>query len=102
MSFSPSFSFSQPIGNPSIIIFTDTSSGSDANITTRKIYLRKSDGLYLVPTGTTTDYIEWSYSDSTIEVDVLEKDRALSITVQWDSAANSHITFDNTFDNTFG
>ncbi len=78
-----SFSQSQPVGAPSIITLTDTSTGSDSSITERRVYLRKSDGLFLVPPGTETDYIVWDYADATIDIDVLSKDRALLITVEW-------------------
>lgn len=88
MSFNPNFSVSQTIGAPSIIILTDTSTGSDVGITQRRVYLQLSDNTYLVPTGTTTNYIVWNYADSSIEIDVLNQDEAVSITVQWLSVTN--------------
>ena len=83
MSFSASFSASQPSGEPSVITLTDTSTGSDASISVRHVYLRKSDGTFLVPTDTTTDYIVWDYADAGIDIDCLDKDYALLITVEW-------------------
>jgi hypothetical protein len=68
---------------------TDTSSGSDAAITQRRVYLQKFDGTYLVPSGTTTDYIAWSYASSTQTINALDKDYALNITVQWLNASNT-------------
>lgn len=100
MALVPSFTASPQVGNPSVIILTDTSTGSDSNVTVRHVYLRKSDGNFLVPTGTTTDYIVWPYTDQTITIDVLEKDRALWITVQWETGGTPFI-FDDTFDITF-
>lgn len=91
MPISPSFTASQNSGTPSIITLTDTSTGSDGAITQRRVYLLQSNGQYLVPTGTTTDYIEWDIVDSTISLNVLVQDTALSITVQWLSVTNTVI-----------
>jgi len=88
MPLSPNFTASQNSGTPNLIFLTDTSTGSDVTITKRRIYLLQSDGTYLVPTGTTTNYIEWALVDTTISLNVLIQDTALSITVQWLSAAN--------------
>ena len=83
MAISPSFTASQNSGTPSIITLTDTSTGTDVTITKRRVYLLQSDGTYLVPTGTTTNYIDWSIADISISLNVLVQDTALSITVQW-------------------
>ena len=91
MPISPSFTASQNSGTPSIITLTDTSTGSDGAITQRRVYLLQSNGQYLVPTGTTTDYVEWDIVDSTISLNVLVQDTALSITVQWLSVTNTVI-----------
>lgn len=79
----PLFTASQRIGEPSVIVLEDVSVGSDSDILVRHIFLQKDDGTYLVPAGTTTDYIVWDYDESTIDVDILDKDLALNITVQW-------------------
>jgi hypothetical protein len=83
MAISPSFTASQNSGTPNIIFLTDTSTGTDVTIAKRRIYLLQSNGTYLVPTGTTTDYINWALADTTISLNVLIQDTALSITVQW-------------------
>jgi len=83
LALTPSFSVSQPVGENSVLTILDTSTGSDSDITGRRVYLRKSDGTFLVPTGTTTDYILWDYADTSIDIDCLDKDYALLITVQW-------------------
>lgn len=94
MAISPNFSASQNSGTPSIITLADTSTGSDTSITKRRIYLLKSDGTYLVPSGTTTNYIAWDITNVntreplTISLDVLSQDSALSITVQWLNSSN--------------
>lgn len=92
MSLSPNFSVSQPFGSPSSATVVDTSSGSDNTLTSRRVYFQKTDGTYLVPHGTTTDYVEWDIDESSITVeDLLDKDYALNITVQW--MVNTTVTY---------
>jgi hypothetical protein len=97
MAISPSFTMSQNSGTPNIITVTDTSTGVDTAITSRRIYLLQSDGTYLVPTGTTTDYILWPITNTTTRapltdsLNVLTQDTALSITVQWLDVSNTVI-----------
>ena len=88
MAISPSFTASQNSGTPSIISLQDTSTGTDVTIAKRRVYLLQSDGTYLVPTGTTTNYIDWSIADISISLNVLVQDTALSITVQWLTSSN--------------
>lgn len=88
MAISPSFTASQNSGTPNLIFLTDTSTGTDVTIAKRRIYLLQSNGTYLIPTGTTTDYIEWALADVTISLNVLIQDTALSITVQWLTSGN--------------
>ena len=83
MSFLPSFTVSQPVGENNIVTVTDTSTGTDSAINARRVYLRKSDGTFLVPEGTATDYVDWAWADTSIDIDVLDKDYALEITVEW-------------------
>ena len=45
-----------------------------------------------MPTGTTTDFIVWPLANSSIDLDVLTEDTALSITVQWMSSTNTVVT----------
>jgi hypothetical protein len=83
MSFIPNFSSSQSAGDLSIATFTDTSTDF-TGITGRLIYLRKCDGNYLVPDGVTADYVYWPVvagTGDTIEIDALDKDYCLDITV---------------------
>jgi hypothetical protein len=88
----PNFTASQYSGTPSVITLTDTSTGSDVTIASRRIYLLQANGTFLVPAGTTTDYIEWDLVDTSIDLDVLSQDSALSITVQWMSGINTVVT----------
>ena len=77
-----SFSVSQPVGESNIITITDTSIGSDGFLTGRRIYFRKSDGTYLT-LDDGNDFVTWSILDNSINVDVLDKDYALWIVVDW-------------------
>lgn len=88
----PNFTASQFSGTPSVITLTDTSTGSDVAITSRRVYLLQANGTFLVPAGTTTDYVVWSLVDTSIDLDVLSQDSALSITVQWMSSTNTIVT----------
>lgn len=85
MAFEGNYDLSQ--SSESTITLTDTSTGTDANLTSRRIYLIKWDNTYLVPEGTTTDYIEWNISDSSITLEnILDKDYALNVRVDWISS----------------
>lgn len=88
MPFTGSYTISQGY-DPSKFILTDDSSYVDEPTSTfsgRKIYLYKLDGTTLVPSGTTTDYINFPFSaGNSIELDVLEQDMSLNILVEWDS-----------------
>lgn len=57
--------------------------------TGRKIYLEKVGGTYLVPDGTTTDYIDWPLSDGATKTltDILDRDYSLSMLVEWESSS---------------
>lgn len=92
MPFVPNFTASQYSGTPSVITLTDTSTGSDVTIASRRVYLLQANGTFLVPAGTTTDYIVWDLVDTSIDLDVLSQDSALSITVQWMSGIQTVVT----------
>ena len=95
MALNPDFTTSQSIGSPAVILFTDTSTGDDSNVVSRKIYLTKADGTTLVPEGTTTSYIVWSIDDDTLALDVLPQDYCLSIRVEW-CATGGSVLYDKT------
>jgi len=84
----PNFSMSQNSGTPNIITATDTSVGSDGAVTQRRIYLLQSNGEYLVPSGVTTDFVEWAYNQTSISLDVLTKDTGLTVLVEWLNVSN--------------
>lgn len=104
MPISPSFTASQSSGTPNIITLTDTSTGTDTAVVSRRIYLLQSNGTYLVPEGTTTSYIAWPITNTstraplTAALNVLTQDTALSIRVDWLSVTNAVLyTSSNTF-----
>lgn len=97
MALTVSISVAQNNGNPSDFTISDTSTGSDPSITIRRVYLTKSDGTYLVPDGTSTDYIEWPIAESSITLDVLERDMALEILVQWLAGAVVTYAYENSY-----
>jgi hypothetical protein len=76
------FTATQILGEPSIIKLTDASTGSDAAISARRVYLRLANGSYLKPDGVTADYIVWPLGDASLEIDALPSDKAIDITVQ--------------------
>ncbi len=89
MPLTQNFSATQILGEPSEIVLTDTSTGSDVLVTSRRVYIQTADGSYLVEDGTTTDYEVWSIADTSIILDVLPKDYAVLITVQWLNASDA-------------
>ena len=91
MALTQDFSTEQVVGYPSQIVLTDDSTGTDAAVTQRRIYLVDSEGEYVVPTGTTTDYVNFPLvllATDEITIDCLTEDAALDITVQWLDVSN--------------
>lgn len=84
----PNFSATQTVGSPSIVTLTDSSTGSDVAVTQRRVYLQTSTGAFLVPSGTTTEYVAWDILDTSIDIDCLTKDYGLKIVVQWLNVSN--------------
>lgn len=83
MALTVNFTATQLLGLPNIIVLTDTSSGSDGNVTSRRVYLRDAYNNDVLPEGTTTDYVVWDIGETSINIDCLTKDMALNITVEW-------------------
>jgi hypothetical protein len=89
MPFTPNFSASQTLGAPDSINLTDTSTGSDGAIVSRRVYFQTAANSYLVEDGTTTNYEVWNIASSTISFSLLDKDYALFVTVQWLNNVNT-------------
>jgi hypothetical protein len=99
MAITVSYTVQQVIGAPQNIVMVDTSTGSDAAAVSRRIYLRTANNTHLVPSGETTDYIEWPLLDgNTITLDVLDKDYALSIILAYVNVGGSLLYAATTLD----
>lgn len=84
MAYVQNFSITSNITLPSRIVLSDTSTGSDPLITGRYVYIQTNDGTYLKPTGNVGNGINWTLpSGSSINIDCMDKDYALNITVFW-------------------
>lgn len=85
MALTASFSATQSLANNSIITFVDTSTGVDNTITNRRIFCRMANGNWLTENGesATIAYTDWSYSQSSIALDLLSQSTALDIEVIW-------------------
>jgi hypothetical protein len=96
MSLTPNFSGSQSLAYNNLITLTDTSTGSDNTITTRRVYIRTAQNTYLTTSGesTTSAYDSWNYADSSIQLNVLTASTAPEITVEW--YAGSTLTYTKT------
>lgn len=91
MAIAPNFTRGQTLGLPNKINLVDTSTGSDTeSITKRRVFITDKDGNYIVPSGVTTDYSEWNDypATTTLTLDVLTRDIACNILVQWLNSSN--------------
>ena len=93
-----SFSAAQTPGVPGTILLTDTSTGTDAAVTQRRVYIQTAAGDYLVEEGTTTEYEAWGDFPATTELtltDILDKDYGVRVVVQW-LDVNDVVLYDKT------
>lgn len=98
MALTVSISVAQNTGTPSQFVISDTSTGSDPSITERRVYLYDSQNNTLVNSGTTTAYTLWPIASSSITMDVLNRDMALEIIVQWVAGSTVVYTYTNEYD----
>jgi len=90
------FTATQTVGEESTVTITSVTSGTDAAVTQRRVYLQMDSGEFLVPTGVTTDYNQWALADSSIDIDALgDSDKALRIVVEW-LDVNDAVLYDST------
>ena len=85
MPLTQNFAATQVLGEPSIIVLTDSSTGSDAAISSRKVYITNAANEYITASGVTTAvaFTTWAYADSSTEIDCLTADTACNIRVDW-------------------
>jgi len=88
MPITPNFTASVNYSTNNILHLEDTSTGSDVAINKRRVTLQKADGTNLVTSGTTTTYMNWSLAFSFIDLNVLDRDYALNIVVEWLNVSN--------------
>lgn len=91
MAITQNFTASQVYGQPDAIVLTDTSTGTDGAVVGRRVYLTDSNGEPVVEDGNSNDYESWPDfpSTTTITLDVLLKDMALYVRVDWLDSGNS-------------
>lgn len=90
MPLTPNFSVSQTAGDDATINVTDTSTGSDVTIVTRRLSFLTNSGTYLVPTGNVDpQWVSWALIDTTKSVSILNKNYALTVTVDWLDVSNA-------------
>ncbi len=89
MAFNGSYTAVQSAPNSNnLVVFTDSSTGSDTNITSRQIRPYDAAGNLVLPAGNTLGYIDWPLPLATpLTVNLLPKDYGLVITVNWISSA---------------
>lgn len=70
-----------PLSNPGSFTLTDTSTGSDTNVTDRQILLYNSqNNLYVAA-------IDWPIAQSSITISPLTADQALNVVVNWNNSS---------------
>lgn len=72
---------------PLSFIITDTSAGTDAGLTDRRVTLYLSDGTTLVPTGSSTPYIDWPIANGPITISLLSRDYSINVNTIWVSSS---------------
>lgn len=90
MALTVNFTSSESLSSNNLVTFTDTSTGTDLTITTRRIYIRLANGNWLTTAGesTTSAYESWSYSLATIQLDLLSRSTTANVTVEWYAGAS--------------
>ena len=94
MAITVSFTTSQTIGDNAGLNIVNTSTGSDAAASTRRIYLVNSQGQYVTENGTTdaVAYTTWPIADgNSISLDVLTNMTALNITLMYVNSGGTSI-----------
>lgn len=98
MAFAASFTAQSVSGSNSDILFTDTSTGSDVLIVSRRLYVSTDVGTFLVEDGSSLEYSVWAIPlATTITLDLLDKDYGLKIVCEWLNASNV-VLYDYTID----
>jgi hypothetical protein len=91
----PSFTAAQSPLNPGTIILNNTATGSDVTVTEIRVFITDAGGNYIVPAGTTTNYIVWALANPTLTLtDIISEDMALSINCKWVNSGGTMVVED--------
>ena len=63
------FTISQVLGSPENIVVTSVTSGTDAAVTQRRVYISDDAGNFLVPDGITTEYNAWALATNPLTIE---------------------------------
>lgn len=78
------FTATQSVGEPSEVMLTSVTAGTDGTITQRRVYFITDSGEFLVEEGVETEYNTWALGDNPITLDVLgTSDKACRVVVEW-------------------
>lgn len=83
MSFTPSLSVGQTGLDPSLVVVTDNSVGSDVLITSRLLTITDNNGDAVVPAGNSGSTIAWAWATNPISNKLLSQDASLTIRCDW-------------------
>ena len=100
MAITAAVSVEQSALSPGLVTLVDESTGVDATIVKRRVFITNSAGEYIVESGTSTNYEEWNDfpSDTEITLDILTEDTAIHLLVQYLTSGNVVVT---TFEDDF-
>lgn len=82
----PNFTATESLSTLANVTFTDTSVGSDAGLTSRRIYCRLANGNYLTTGGvesTTEAYTTWAIADAATTISLLTQSTVANVRVDW-------------------
>lgn len=82
----PNFSTSESLSSNNLVTFSDTSTGDDILLTSRRISILLANGKWLDTGGvesTTIVYHTWAIGDASIEINLLTKSTVGNVTVDW-------------------
>jgi hypothetical protein len=85
----PNFAASQSYATPSKITLTDSSTGSDVDLAERRVFIQDYTGAYLKESGQEANYKVWALASSSVELDLLTRDKAVKITVTYVNLAGT-------------
>lgn len=85
---------SQSSMTPAYVTLTDESTGTDVTIVKRRVYFTDNAGNPVVPSGTTTSYIEWNDfpATTTLTVNLLTQDTAVHLRVDYLTSGDVVVT----------